>query len=86
MESMTVVAILTADWKPNVVSVPQRSLSMVLGSVTTWIPCCASRLAVLCVPVAAQDHQAVEARLFAGLQHLFELGLLVLVGFLLQSS
>ena len=34
--------------------------------------------------VAAQDHQAVEARLFAGLQHLFELGLLVLVGFLLH--
>ena len=35
MESMTVVAISTADWKPNVISVPHRSLSIVLGSVTT---------------------------------------------------
>ncbi len=35
MESITVDAISTADWKPNVISVPHRSLSIVLGSVTT---------------------------------------------------
>ena len=31
MQSMTLVAISTALWKPKVTSVPQMSLSMVLG-------------------------------------------------------
>ena len=51
MESMTLVAMLTADSKPKVRSVPQRSLSMVLGRVTTLTPCSDSRFAVLCVPL-----------------------------------
>ena len=38
MESITVEAISIADWKPNVISVPQISLSIVLGSVTTFTP------------------------------------------------
>ena len=51
MESMTSEAMFTADWKPKVSSVPHRSLSMVLGSVTTFTPFSRSRFAVLCVPL-----------------------------------
>ncbi len=49
--SMQSVAMSTADWKPKVMSVPHRSLSMVLGRVTTFRPCSLSRLAVLWVPL-----------------------------------
>ena len=51
MESMTDTAMSMADWKPKVISVPHRSLSMVLGRVTTLTPCWLRRLAVLWVPL-----------------------------------
>ena len=64
MESMTCTAISIADWKPNVICVPQRSLSMVLGSVTTFTPCSLSRFAVLCVPLPPRmTRQSKSARL-----------------------
>ena len=49
--SMTSVAMSTAEWKPKVTSVPQMSLSMVLGRPMTFSPSSARRLAVLCVPL-----------------------------------
>ena len=51
IQSMQSVAILTALWKPKVISVPYRSLSIVLGSVITLRPSSLKRLAVLCVPL-----------------------------------
>ena len=36
--SIASVAICTAVWKPNVKSVPPRSLSIVFGTPTTWTP------------------------------------------------
>ena len=51
MQSMAAVAMSTALWKPKVMSVPQISLSMVLGRVTTFSPSSRSRLAVLWVPL-----------------------------------
>ena len=51
MQSMASVAMSTALWKPKVMSVPQRSLSMVLGRVTMFRPCSRSRFAVLWVPL-----------------------------------
>ena len=51
IQSMVFVAISTADWKPKLTSVPTRSLSIVLGSVTTLSPSLYKRLAVLCVPL-----------------------------------
>ena len=49
--SIHCVAISTALWKPNVISVPHRSLSMVFGSVTILRPSSLKRFAVLCVPL-----------------------------------
>ncbi len=48
--SMVSVATSTALWNPKVISVPHRSLSMVLGSVITFRPSSRSILAVLWVP------------------------------------
>ncbi len=50
IQSIALVAIFTALWKPNVISVPHISLSIVFGSVTTLHPSSLRRLAVLCVP------------------------------------
>ena len=50
MRSITSVAMSTAVWKPKVTSVPQISLSMVLGKPMTFSPSSASMFAVLCVP------------------------------------
>ncbi len=43
--SIASVAICTAVWKPNVKSVPARSLSIVLGTPTTFTPASARRRA-----------------------------------------
>ena len=51
MRSMTSVAMSTAVWKPKVTSVPQMSLSIVLGRPMTCSPSSESRFAVLCVPL-----------------------------------
>ena len=51
MQSMTLVAISTALWKPKVTSVPQMSLSMVLGRWMTLRPSSRRRLAVFWVPL-----------------------------------
>ncbi len=48
---MHLVATSTALVKPNVMSVPQVSLSMVLGSAMTLRPSCERRLAVLVEPL-----------------------------------
>src|SRR3954463_14657466 len=45
--SIASVAICTAVWKPNVKSVPARSLSIVFGTPTTGMPSLAHRLAPL---------------------------------------
>lgn len=51
MRSMTSVAMSIAVWKPNVKSVPYRSLSIVLGRPMTFSPSLERRFAVLCVPL-----------------------------------
>ena len=51
MQSMTSVARPMADWKPKVVSVPHRSLSMVLGRPMTFSPSSLRRLAVFWLPL-----------------------------------
>ena len=69
MQSMTLVAISTALWKPKVMSVPHRSLSMVLGRVTTLQPFVAQEVGGFVGAVAAQDHQAVQLQLVVRLFH-----------------
>ena len=49
--SMASVAILTAESKPKEKSVPQISLSMVLGTETIFKPMAANLAAVFCVPL-----------------------------------
>ena len=49
--SIAVVAMSTADWKPKVMSVPHRSLSMVFGSVMTFRPSSDRRFAVFVDPL-----------------------------------
>ena len=48
--SIASVAILTAESKPKEISVPQISLSMVLGTETIFTPMAANLAAVFCVP------------------------------------
>ena len=48
--SIASVAMLTAESKPNEMSVPHTSLSIVLGIMTTFMPVSASFAAVFCVP------------------------------------
>lgn len=51
MSSMQRVATSVAEVKPKVMSVPQVSLSMVLGSAITCRPSCERRFAVLVDPL-----------------------------------
>ena len=50
MRSIVSVAMSTALWNPNVISVPHKSLSIVFGRPITFNPSSRSRLAVFCVP------------------------------------
>ena len=61
--SMASEAMLTAVSKPKVVSVPQTSLSMVLGTPTMLRPMSESIEAVRCVPLPPMHTSASRPRL-----------------------
>ena len=79
MRSMASVATSTALRKPKVMSVPQRSLSIVLGRVTTLQPLLAQQVGRLVGAVAAHDDQAVELQFVIVLLHRRDLVQTVLV-------
>ena len=60
--SIASVTICTAVWKPNVKSVPPRSLSIVLGTPTTGTPCSVKRERHAERVLAADRDQRVDAR------------------------